>query len=183
MLSGPSGVGKTTLIKALMRRADADRNGQITLSTSCTTRPARQGEEHGKHYYFVSPAEFAQMVDKGEFLEHAEIYGQRYGTPRAVVERELAQGRHVLLEIDWQGAQQVRQSGITQRSVFILPPEDDALEKRLDARGLDAPGAVAERIRQSGAEMEHAQEASHCIVNDDFDRAANELYHWCFPDA
>jgi guanylate kinase len=166
VLSSPSGAGKTTLARRLLR----DEPG-LTLSVSATTRPMRQGEREGVDYYFVDAPAFDAMVAEGALLEHAEVFGRRYGTPRAPVEAALAAGRDVLFDVDWQGAAQLRASplGADVASVFILPPSIAELDRRLRARNLDAPDVVARRMAQARAEISHCPEYDYVIVNDDLD--------------
>ena len=180
VVSGPSGVGKTSLIKELLVRAEQRHPGELKMSVSHTTREPRQGEKNGTAYHFVSREEFARMVAAGEFLEHAEIYGDRYGTSKILVQQYLAAGNRVLLEIDWQGARQIRDSGIAQKSVFILPPSVEVLHGRLRRRNLDTPEVVKMRLTLAQNEMAHAREANHRVLNQDFEQAADELYDWCF---
>jgi guanylate kinase len=166
VLSSPSGAGKTTLARRLLRDEP-----DLTLSVSATTRPMRQGEREGVDYYFVDAPAFDAMVAEGALLEHAEVFGRRYGTPRAPVEAALAAGRDVLFDVDWQGAAQLRASplGADVASVFILPPSIAELDRRLRARNLDAPDVVARRMAQARAEISHCPEYDYVIVNDDLD--------------
>ncbi|MBI3043460.1 MAG: guanylate kinase [Betaproteobacteria bacterium] len=170
IVSSPSGGGKTSLVKALLEAEPG-----VRLSVSHTTRPARAGEVPGRDYHFVGTAEFERMLEAGEFLESAEIYGNRYGTSQKWIERELADGHDVLLEIDWQGAQQVRRLMRPAASVFILPPSLEVLEARLRGRGLDGAGALARRLATAREEISHAGEYDYVIINDDFNRAALDL--------
>ena len=170
IVSAPSGGGKTSLIKALLA-SESD----IKLSISHTTRAPRPGEESGRDYHFVSAAEFERMLGGAEFLESAEIYGNRYGTSRIWIDQQLRQGQDVLLEIDWQGAQQVKK--IVERcvSIFILPPSLETLEQRLKARSQDEPEAIARRLAAAREEIAHLREYDYVIINKDFNRAALEL--------
>jgi guanylate kinase len=170
VITGPSGVGKGTLIRELCRRVPG-----LELSVSATTRPPREGEEDGRDYHFLTPEEFARRADAGEFLEHATYSGHRYGTLRSEVERRLAEGTSVLLEIEVQGARQVRAAMPEAVLVFIAPPDPEALRERLEGRGKDTPEAIDERLRTAESELAAQQEFQHVVVNDDVDRAAEEL--------
>ncbi|HEX8777860.1 MAG TPA: guanylate kinase [Rhodanobacter sp.] len=170
VVAAPSGAGKSTLVNALLEREPA-----ISLSVSHTTRPPRPGEQYGRHYYFVERAEFEREVAEGIFLEHAEVHGNLYGTSRAKVQALLAQGRDVLLEIDWQGAAQIRRSKPDCVGVFILPPSRAELERRLRGRGSDAPEVIERRLANSRGEIAHAHEFDYIIVNDRFEDALDEL--------
>ena len=170
IVSAPSGGGKTSLVKALL-----ESEHDVKLSVSHTTRPARTGEENGRAYHFVAPAEFERMLKAGEFLEHAEIYGNRYGTSRKWIAGQLEHGASILLEIDWQGAQQVRKLMPGTVSVFILPPSLEVLEQRLKGRSQDSPEAVARRLAAAREEIGHCVEFDYVIINDDFTRAAQDL--------
>jgi guanylate kinase len=170
VITAPSGAGKTSLVRALMA-ADP----RLAHSVSYTTRKPRPGEVEGKDYHFVSKAEFERMLAADAFLEHAEVFDNRYGTSRAQVEGFLAQGRDAILEIDWQGARQVRQAMPACVSVFILPPSRAALEHRLEGRGTDSAEVISRRLRDAVADMGHWAEADFVVVNDDFERALGEL--------
>ena len=170
IVSSPSGGGKTSLVKTLL-----EAEPQLRLSVSYTTRPPRPGEEDGRDYHFVSAPVFERMLEAGEFLESAVIYGNRYGTSQKLIERELAQGRDVVLEIDWQGAQQIRRVMRQVVSVFILPPSPEVLEARLRARGQDSEDVVARRLASAREEISHVSEYEYVIINDDFNRAAQDL--------
>ena len=170
ILSAASGTGKTSLAQAL-----ADRLPDVTLSISHTTRAPRAGERHGEHYYFVTPDEFQAMVDRGEFLEHAKVFGNRYGTSRTAAENLLAQGKRVIFDIDWQGARSVKRVWPQATSIFLLPPSREALEHRLRGRGQDAPDVIARRMRAAVDEMRHHDEFDYIVVNDDFDLALADL--------
>lgn len=170
IVSSPSGGGKTSLVKTLL-----EAEPQLRLSVSYTTRPARPGEEDGRDYHFVSAPEFQRMLEAGEFLESAVIYGNRYGTSQKLIEREQSQGRDVVLEIDWQGAQQIRRLMRQVVSVFILPPSPEVLEARLRARGQDSEDVVARRLASAREEISHVSEYEYVIINDDFNRAAQDL--------
>ena len=170
IVSSPSGGGKTSLVKALLE-AEPD----VRLSVSYTTRPARPGEVDGRDYHFVALPVFERMLEAGEFLESAVIYGNRYGTSQKWIERERAEGRDVLLEIDWQGAQQVRRLMRQVVSIFILPPSPEVLESRLRGRGQDSEEVVARRLAAAREEIAHVSEYEYVIINDDFNRAAQDL--------
>ena len=170
VVAAPSGAGKSTLVNALL-----DREPAISLSVSHTTRPPRTGELYGRHYYFVERAEFEREVGEGIFLEHAEVHGNLYGTSRTSVQELLSQGRDVLLEIDWQGAEQIRRSKPDCVSVFILPPSRAELERRLRGRGSDSVEVIERRLRNSRGEIAHAHEFDYIIVNDQFDAALGDL--------
>ncbi|HEY7658062.1 MAG TPA: guanylate kinase [Burkholderiales bacterium] len=170
IVSSPSGGGKTSLVKALLEAEPA-----VQLSVSYTTRPARPGEVGGRDYHFVTPPVFERMLAAGEFLESAVIYGNRYGTSQKWIERERAEGRDVVLEIDWQGAQQVRRLIRQVVSIFIMPPSPEVLESRLRGRGQDSEDVVARRLAAAREEISHVSEYEYVIINDDFDRAAQDL--------
>lgn len=170
IVAAPSGAGKSTLVNALL-----EREPDISLSISHTTRPPRPGEEYGRHYYFVERAEFEREVAEGIFLEHAEVHGNFYGTSRKTVQGLLEQGRDVLLEIDWQGASQIRKTQPDCVSVFILPPSRQELERRLRGRGSDSEEVIERRLRNSRGEIAHAHEFDYIIVNDRFEDALDSL--------
>ena len=170
IVSSPSGGGKTSLVKALL-----ESEPDVRLSVSYTTRPARPGESDGRDYHFVGLPEFTRMLEAGEFLESAEIYGNRYGTSQKWIERERAAGRDVLLEIDWQGAQQVRRLMRQVASIFILPPSLEVLEARLRGRGKDSDDAVARRLAAARDEISHVGEYDYAIMNGDFHQAVLDL--------
>ena len=170
VIAAPSGAGKTSLVRALMERVPA-----LRFSISYTTRARRPTEEHGRDYFFVSKDEFARMVGAGEFLEHATVFDNSYGTARREVEQSLADGQHLILEIDWQGAEQVRRALPECVSIFILPPSRAELERRLHGRGTDAEGVIQRRLRDAASDMTHWREFDHVVVNDDFGRALGEL--------
>ena len=170
VITGPSGVGKGTLIRILRGRVP-----ELGLSTSATTRAPREGEEDGRDYHFLSAEEFAARADANEFLEHAAYSGNRYGTLRSEVERRLAGGESVVLEIEVQGARQVRAAMPEAVLVFIAPPDPAVLRERLAARGTDSDEAITERLRTAEIELDAQQEFQHVIVNDDLERAADEL--------
>jgi guanylate kinase len=170
IISAPSGAGKTSLVKALI-----DRDSQLVCSISYTTRTMRKGEIDGQDYHFVRPAVFEEMVAESAFLEHARVFDNCYGTARQSVEALLAQGLDVVLEIDWQGAQQIRQQMPGSVSVFILPPSAQALESRLRQRGQDSEEVIARRMRDAVNEMSHYAEYDYLIVNDQFERALADM--------
>ncbi len=170
VITGPSGVGKGTLIKLLRERVPA-----LALSVSATTREPRAGEEEGRDYYFLDRDEFAARADANEFLEHAAYGGNRYGTLRSEVERRLAAGESLVLEIEVQGAHQVRAAMPEAVLVFIAPPEPAALRERLEGRGTDDPEAISERLRTAAIELDAQEEFQHVVCNDELERAADEL--------
>ncbi len=170
IVSSPSGGGKTSLVKALLE-AEPD----VRLSVSYTTRPPRPGEVNGRDYHFVSREAFERMLGAAEFLESAEIYGNRYGTSQKWIEAERAAGRDVLLEIDWQGARQVRRLMPHAVSIFVLPPSLEVLEGRLKGRGQDSAEVIARRLTAAREEMGHAPEYDYVIINEEFSRAALDL--------
>jgi len=170
IVSAPSGAGKTSLIKALL-----DSMPGITVSVSHTTRAPRQGEENGVHYHFVDVERFVQMQSQGQFLEHAKVFDNYYGTSKTSVEDTLNQGMDVILEIDWQGARQVRQQFAGCQSIFILPPSRQTLLERLTSRGQDDQTIIDRRMRDAVNEISHYQEFDYLVVNDDFDLALSQL--------
>ena len=170
VITGPSGVGKGTLIEELLRRVPG-----LELSVSATTREPREGEVDGRDYHFLSAKEFDRRADAGEFLEHATYSGNRYGTLRSEVEQRLEEETSVVLEIEVQGARQVRAAMPQAVLVFIAPPEPEALRDRLRGRGTDPEEAIAERLRTAELELAAQDEFKHVIVNDELQRAAEEL--------
>ncbi len=170
IVAAPSGAGKTSLVKALLGREPG-----IALSVSYTSRVPRPGEVDGVHYHFVSRETFQSMIERGEFFEHFVVHGDMKGTARSAVEPLLAQGKDVLLEIDWQGARKVRELVPSAVSIFILPPTRAELERRLRARAQDKPDVIERRLRDSREDMKHFDEFDYCVVNDDFDRALADL--------
>jgi guanylate kinase len=170
VLSAPSGAGKTTLVRALLARDPA-----LRFSISFTTRPARVGEQDGRDYHFVDEARFRAMADAGEFLEHATVFGNSYGTSRALVEALLATGANVLLEIDWQGARQIRANAPDCRSVFIMPPSVAELERRLRRRATDSDEVIRRRLSQALDDMAHWREFDFVVVNGDLRTATDGL--------
>lgn len=171
VVSAPSGAGKTSLVRALLE-STGDR---LALSISHTTRAPRPGEVDGRDYHFVSMETFRRMVEEGAFLEHAQVFDNAYGTARAGVEAQLAQGRDVILEIDWQGARQVRRALPESVGIFILPPSRAALEERLRARGQDDEAVIARRMRDAVNEMSHYGEYDYLVINEVFGTAHDEL--------
>ena len=170
IISAPSGAGKTSLVKALLERTE-----QITVSVSNTTRAARPGEVDGKDYHFTAIDTFKQMIGEDAFLEHAQVFDNFYGTSQANVMELMAQGIDVILEIDWQGAQQVREKMPAAVSIFILPPSREELENRLRGRNTDSEEIIARRMRDAISEMSHYEEFDYLVFNDDFDTALDEL--------
>jgi guanylate kinase len=170
VITGPSGVGKGTLIEKLLERIP-----ELELSVSATTRAPRPGEEDGRDYHFLTDDEFERRVEAGDFLEHAAYSGHRYGTLREAVEGKLAEGRSVVLEIEVQGARQVRAAMPEAVLIFIAPPDAEALRRRLEGRGTDTPEAIDRRLRTAELELEAQVEFPHVIVNDDVQKAADEL--------
>jgi guanylate kinase len=165
VLSSPSGAGKTSISRALLARETG-----IAMSVSATTRPPRPGEVDGRDYHFVTPERFQAMVAAHDFLEHARVFENQYGTPRGAVDAELAQGRDVLFDIDWQGTQQLAQNARADLvSVFVLPPSLAELERRLRGRGQDSDAVVAQRMAKAGDEMSHWREYDYIVVNVDLD--------------
>ena len=170
IISAPSGAGKTSLARALIAQCNRCR-----MSISHTTRPRRAGEEEAIDYFYVSQKEFLEMVDESVFLEYAEVYGNYYGTSRHAVEKMLAEGINVLLDIDWQGARLVREQMPDAVSVSIVPPSIDELERRLRGRGSDSESVIASRMQQALAEMSHCSEADFIVLNDNFNDALDDL--------
>ena len=170
VISAPSGAGKTSLVKALLASEP-----NLRLSISHTTRIRRPTELEGREYHFVSKAQFEELTARGEFLEHARVFDNHYGTSRAFVESQLAAGHDVLLEIDWQGAQQVRRALPECVSIFVLPPARQALAERLARRATDTPEVIRRRLQDAAGDMSHYNEFDYVVVNDDFDRAVADL--------
>ena len=170
VVAAPSGAGKTTLIQELMRR-----DPSLVVSVSHTTRPKRVSEIDGVHYHFVDEARFASLRDADQFLEWARVFDHAYGTSRDTVVAKLADGRDVILEIDWQGAAQIRRRHRDAVSIFVLPPSQSALIERLHTRGQDRPEVIAKRLQQAVDDMSHHGEFDHVVVNDDFDDAVLRL--------
>ncbi len=170
IFSAPSGAGKTSLVNSL-----AESTRDIIISISCTTRPMRPGEEQGVHYDFIDETRFLTLLDEGDFLEYARVFDNYYGTSRKRVQERLDGGLDVILEIDWQGARQVREKIPASVSIFILPPSRQELRRRLHGRGQDSDGVIARRMRDAQVEMSHFQEFDYLVVNDDFHTALEEL--------
>ena len=170
IVAAPSGAGKTTLVRLLL-----ENDPGIRLSISTTTRAPRPGEEDGREYHFVDVADFVDSVSRSEFLEWAQVHGHYYGTSKRWVEAEMSAGRDILLEIDWQGAQQVRKSFPQAIGMFILPPSIEALEDRLSSRGTDSAATIARRIAAAREEIRHVDEFDYVIINDDLQRALGDM--------
>lgn len=170
IVSAPSGAGKSSLVKALLEKDPA-----IRLSISYTTRAPRPGEVDGVHYHFVGREDFQARLERGEFLESAEVYGNYYGTSQPWIEAEMAAGRDILLEIDWQGAAQVRRLMPRAKSIFILPPSIAELRRRLEGRGTDSAEVIAKRMAAAAEDVSHALEFDYLVVNEDFDAAVADL--------
>lgn len=170
VVAAPSGAGKSSLVKALMAQDAA-----LHLSVSFTTRAPRPGESHGREYFFTSESEFIERESKGEFLESARVHGNFYGTSRLVIEEQMRAGHDVLLEIDWQGAQQVRKHFPEAVGIFILPPSIATLQERLRSRGQDADDVIARRVQAAAGEIAHAPEFDYVIINADFAAALSQL--------
>ena len=170
IISAPSGAGKTSLVKQLVAEVE-----DLAVSISHTTRPIRPGEVNGQDYFFVSAKEFETLLDSGELLEHASVYDNYYGTAKKTVETSLTAGLDVILEIDWQGAQQIKKIRPDSTSIFILPPSTAILEQRLKSRGQDDDHVIARRMRDAVTEMCHHNEFDYILVNDAFERALTGL--------
>ncbi|MDJ0877105.1 MAG: guanylate kinase [Halieaceae bacterium] len=171
-VSAPSGAGKTSLVKALVERCPG-----IVVSVSHTTREVRPGERDGVSYHFVTETVFLDMLSRSEFLEHAKVFNHYYGTSQTWVEEQLAAGQDVILEIDWQGAAQIKRQREDAVSVFILPPSRDALLERLTQRGRDQQDIIQQRMNQAVDEISHYPEADFIVINDDFETALAQLEH------
>ncbi len=170
IISAPSGCGKTSMVDALVASTPG-----IVVSVSHTTRPIRPAEQNGINYFFIDDDEFQSMVNQHLFLEHANVFGNWYGTSKAWVENELVSGRDVILEIDWQGARQVKWMLPESIGIFILPPSLEALQSRLQSRGQDTAEVIATRMAQAAIEISHYQEYEYIIINDDFERSVRDL--------
>ena len=171
MVAAPSGGGKTSLISALLKKDE-----RVQLSVSYTTRPPRPGEVDSVHYHFVDEDLFQTLIDRKAFLEYASVFDYHYGTSREAVEQQLAAGFDVILDIDWQGARQIRNSFPSSRSIFVIPPSLDVLRQRLIERGQDNDTVVQRRMRDAQAEISHWDEFDFLIINDKFDEALGELH-------
>ena len=170
IVSAPSGSGKTSLIgKALTELKN------LKLSISYTTRPPRPKEVEGQDYFFVNQKTFEEMIKQGDFLEYARVFGEYYGTSQSLIENELVQGHDIVMEIDWQGARQIRNYYTDTFSIFILPPSLEILQQRLQNRGQDSKQVITSRMKEARSEAKHYQEYNYIIVNDDFDRASAEF--------
>jgi guanylate kinase len=170
VISAPSGAGKTSLVRALLTRRP-----NLVVSVSHTTRTPRPHEVEGRDYHFVSRERFEQLVREGAFLEHAQVFDNHYGTGAQQVRERLGEGRDVVLEIDWQGAQQIRRSLPESVTIFVLPPSRAALRERLRERGTDKPDVIERRLRDAVSDMAHYREFDYVVVNDDFEHALREL--------
>jgi guanylate kinase len=170
LVSAPSGAGKTSLVNAAL---EAD--SQLVVSVSHTTRPARGGEVDGENYFFVSDDQFVQMIDEGKFLEHANVFGKQYGTSKAEVAAKRALGQDVILEIDWQGAQQVREAIPDAISVFVLPPSMEELAARLTSRGEDTAQSIEKRLGEAKEDMSQAIHFDYLVINADFETALQDV--------
>ncbi|NWA27321.1 guanylate kinase [Pseudomonas gingeri] len=176
IISAPSGAGKTSLVKALIdAQARIPAEPQIRVSVSHTTRAMRPGEANGVNYHFVDRAEFVRLIEHGDFLEQAEVFGNLYGTSQSHLQQTLDEGHDLILEIDWQGAEQVRRQMPEARSIFILPPSQQALRQRLTNRGQDSDEIIEGRMREAVSEMSHYVEYDFLIINDDFAHALDDL--------
>ena len=175
ILSAPSGAGKSSLIKALLEKNKEVSARPLQVSVSHTTRDPRPGEINGEHYHFVSIQQFKKQIQKNAFYEHAEVFGRYYGTSEAAIDEQLIQGIDVFLDIDWQGAQQVRMKKPSVTTIFICPPSQHVLEKRLRGRGQDSEAVIAERMAQAQKECSHFQEFDYIVINDNFEQALADL--------
>ncbi|RUO23996.1 guanylate kinase [Aliidiomarina minuta] len=174
VIAAPSGAGKSSMIQALLKR-HPDNSMQVSVST--TTRKPRPGEVEGEHYYFVDEKSFIEQAEKGDFYEYAKVFTHYYGTSRHVIEDTLASGVDVFLDIDWQGTRQVKAAYPGVHTIFILPPSNAELERRLRTRGQDSEEVIAERMSKAQAEMKHYSEFSYLIVNENFDDSVDKLEH------
>ncbi|WP_289029697.1 guanylate kinase [uncultured Paraglaciecola sp.] len=177
ILAAPSGAGKSSLIKALLEKHQEsdDHNNAMQVSVSHTTRAPRPGEANGVHYHFVDHAEFEALIAENSFFEWAEVFGNYYGTSRVVIEQTLAKGIDVFLDIDWQGARQVKAQIPDTATIFVAPPSKEELKRRLTQRGQDSAEVIAERMTKAVSEISHYHEFDFIVVNDDFEAALNEL--------
>ena len=170
IISAPSGAGKTTLVQSLLNKID-----DVVVSVSHTTRAMRKGEVDAVNYHFVDQAKFESMIEAGAFLEHARVFDNYYGTSRQHIQEQLLLGKDVILEIDWQGARQIRQLVTDCRTIFILPPSTETLRQRLKGRGQDDDSVIERRMRDAVSEMSHYGEFDYIVINDEFERAGDEL--------
>ena len=170
IIAAPSGCGKTSLVKALLKNYD-----NLCVSVSHTTRKARKGEIDGANYHFISTSAFREMIDNNDFIEHAEVFGNLYGTARQNIKEKLENNVDIILEIDWQGARQVRQNMPDSISIFILPPSINTLRERLTNRGQDDEDTISKRMANSQTEISHYNEFGYLIINNQFDSALNDL--------
>ena len=170
IIAAPSGCGKTSLVKALLKNYD-----NLCVSVSHTTRKARKGEIDGANYHFISTSAFREMIDNNDFIEHAEVFGNMYGTARQNIKEKLENNVDIILEIDWQGARQVRQNMPDSISIFILPQSINTLRERLTNRGQDDEDTISKRMANSQTEMSHYSEFGYLIINDQFDSALDDL--------
>jgi len=175
LISAPSGAGKTSLVKAALDAAAQDLDNKLCVSVSYTTRPKRELEVEGVNYHFVSQESFKAMQAQGDFLESALVFGNYYGTSRDWVEERLRNGWHVILEIDWQGAEQIKKLIPEALGIFILPPSLDTLRKRLQSRAQDEPEIIEQRMAEAISEISHYQLADYLLINDDFEQAVAQL--------
>lgn len=171
IISAPSGAGKTSLVSKLL-----ELDSKIKVSVSSTTRPMRSGEVNGLNYHFLSVENFQQKINECDFLEHAQVFDNYYGTSKSSVEEQLKAGKDVILEIDWQGAQQVRQQIPDAISIFILPPSQEELQRRLTGRGTDSEEVIARRMEDAVSEMSHYNEFDYIVINNNFDLALKQLH-------
>ena len=170
IVSAPSGAGKTSLVNAIVAQLS-----DVVVSVSHTTRKMREGEVDGENYHFVDQPHFQRMIDNGEFLEYASVFGNHYGTSRQHIQEQLLSGKDVILEIDWQGARQIRQAMGGCKSIYILPPSVQALRDRLQGREQDSDDVIETRMREAVSEMSHYAEFDYIVINDEFDQAREEL--------
>lgn len=170
IISAPSGAGKTTLVEAVTAMLP-----DVAVSVSHTTREIRPGEVAGEDYYFTNESEFNKMVDEGDFLEYAKVFGNYYGTSRQHIQEQLLLGKDVILEIDWQGARQIRQLVTDCKSIYMLPPSTQALRERLQGRGQDSEEVIHRRMHDAASEMSHYGEFDYIVINDDFEQAKGDL--------
>ena len=170
IIAAPSGCGKTSLVKALLGSSS-----KLSVSVSHTTRKPRKGEINGENYHFVSKERFGEMISNNDFVEHAEVFGNMYGTARSNIKKKLEANIDIILEIDWQGARQVRENMPNSISIFILPPSKNVLLQRLTDRGQDDEETISKRMKNSESEMSHYDEFEYLVINDQFDSALNDL--------